>query len=439
MIVALDLIVILLLVLLNGFFAMSEMALVSSRRARLKQFAENGRPGARLALVLAEDPARFLSAVQIGITLIGILAGAFSGATLAHKLAPWLAGFAPLAPFAEPIAIFLVVLGITYLSLILGELVPKRIALADAESVASRVARPMNALSKLAFPAVWLLRVSSEAVLRMLGLPAHRQSTVTEEEVKAMVAEGADAGVFEASERDMIDGVLRLADRPVSAIMTPRIDVIWLDPSADAQESRLRINGSGHSRFPVSRAGVDAMEGVVHAKDLLDRLMAGEPFDLTACLCEPLFVHEGTPVLKMLELFRGTRVHMAIVVDEYGSFEGIVTPTDILTAIAGAFPEDADEAEPGIVQRDDGSWLIDGRTDIDQVERILGRRGLDTDGDYHTLAGFVLWRFGHVPRIGEHMEWRDLRFEVVDMDGRRIDRVLITSLGDVGGPDQSSG
>lgn len=432
MIVVIDLIVILLLVLLNGFFAMSEMALVSSRRGRLKQLVDDGRPGARAALALADDPGRFLSAVQIGITLIGILAGAFSGATLAHKLAAWLAMYPLLVPFAETIAIFLVVLGITYLSLILGELVPKRIALADAEAVASRVARPMTLLSRLAWPAIWFLRISSEGLLRILGLSSQRQSTVTEEEVKAMVAEGADAGVFEASERDMIDGVLRLADRPVSAIMTPRIDVVWLDPADSREEIRTSIAGSGHSRFPVARGSVDAMEGIVHAKDLLDRLMAGEPLDLAACIRQPLFVHEGTPVLKMLEMFRGSRVHMALIVDEYGSFEGIVTPTDILAAIAGAFPEDESEAEPAAVQRDDGSWLIDGRTDIAQVERILDRRGLDADGDYHTLAGFILWRLGHVPRMGEQLEWRDLRFEVVDMDGRRIDRVLVTPLREVG-------
>ena len=437
--VFIDLLVILLLVLLNGFFAMSELALVSSRRARLKQFAEQGRRGAGAALVLADDPGRFLSAVQIGITLIGILAGAFSGATLAHKLAGWLAQFPPLAGFAETIAIFLVVLGITYLSLILGELVPKRIALADAEVVASRVAPPMMLLSKVASPMVWLLRVSSEAVLRALGLTGDRQTTVTEEEVKAMVEEGADAGVFQASERDMIAGVLRLADRPVSAIMTPRIDVVWLDRTADAEQVRSRITGSGHSRFPVGNGDIDATEGVVHAKDLLDRMMAGEPLDIAACVREPLFVHEGTPVLKMVELFRASRVHMALLVDEYGSFEGIVTPTDILVAIAGEFPEDEAEAEPSAVRREDGSWLIDGRTDINHVERIIERRGLQADGDYHTLAGFVLWELGHVPRIGEHLDWRGLRFEVVDMDGRRIDRVLVTPLAEANDQEKGSG
>ncbi|HYN37731.1 MAG TPA: hemolysin family protein, partial [Rhodospirillales bacterium] len=405
-----------------------EMALVSSRPARLRQLAEEGSAGARAALNLAEDPGRFLPAVQIGITLIGVLAGAFSGATLAGKLAAWMSGLPALAPFADSLAIALVVLGITFLSLIVGELVPKRVALNDAERVASAVARPMILVTRLSSPLVWLLRISSEAVLRILGLPAHRQSTVTEEEVKAMVAEGADAGVFQASERDMIDGVLRLADRPVGAIMTPRIDVVWLDAAGSAEQIRERITNSGHSRFPVGRGDVDAIDGVVHAKDLLDRLMAGQSLDLAACVCEPLFVHEGTPVLKMLELFRGSRVHMALIVDEYGSFEGIVTPTDILAAIAGAFPEDEAEAEPAAVRRDDGSWLIDGRTDITQVERILERRGLDTDGDYHTLAGFVLWQLGHVPGIGEHFDWRDLRFEVIDMDGRRIDRVLVTPL-----------
>ncbi len=433
MFVVIDLIIILLLVLLNGFFAMSEMALVSSRRARLKQFAEEGRRGARSALELVEDPGRFLSAVQIGITLIGVLAGGFSGATLAQKLAAWLSTFAAVAPFADTLAFFLVVLATTYLSLILGELVPKRMALADAEVVASRVARPMTLLSKIAAPAIWLLRVSSEAVLRLFGLPAEPSSTVTEEEVKALVAEGADAGVFEASERDMIDGVLRLADRPVSAIMTPRVDVVWLDLGEDPAKTRERIAGSAHSRFPAARGEVDAVEGIVRAKDLLDRHFADKPIDLADCLSEPLYVHEGTSVLKMLEMFRETRAHMALIVDEYGSFEGIVTPTDILAAIAGEFPEDEAEAEPAAVRRDDGSWLIDGRTDIAQVERLIERRGLGTDGDYHTLAGFVLWKLGHLPRIGETVTWRDYRFEVVDMDGRRIDRLLVSMLGEAGG------
>ena len=433
MIIVIDLIIILLLVLLNGFFAMSEMALVSSRRARLKQFAEEGRRGARSALALVEDPGRFLSAVQIGITLIGILAGAFSGATLAQKLAVWLSTFVALAPFADTLAFFLVVLATTYLSLILGELVPKRVALADAEVVASRVARPMTLLSKLAAPAIWLLRVSSEAVLRLLGLPSEPSSTVTEEEVKALVAEGADAGVFEASERDMIDGVLRLGDRPVSAIMTPRVDVVWLDLAEDTGKTRSRIAGSGHSRFPVARGEVGAVEGIVRAKDLLDRLFVGEPLELADCISEPLFVHEGTSVLKMLEMFRETRAHMALIVDEYGGFEGIVTPTDILAAIAGEFPEDDAEAEPTAVRRDDGSWLIDGRTDIAKVERLIERRGLGSEGAYHTLAGFVLWKLGHVPRIGEHVTWRGHRFEVVDMDGRRIDRLLVSPIGEEGG------
>jgi len=429
-----DISIILLLILLNGFFAMSELALVSSRRARLKQFAEQGRSGAATALRLADDPGRFLSAVQIGITLIGILAGAFSGATLAKTLAGWLATFPMVAGFADTLAFLLVVVVITYFSLILGELVPKRIALADAEAVAARVAPPMTLLSRVAAPAVWLLRVSSEAVLRILGLSGDRQTTVTEEEVKAMVEEGADAGVFEASERDMIDGVLRLADRPVSAIMTPRIDVVWVDLAADAEQIRSRISGSGHSRFPVGTGDIDAIEGVVHAKDLLDGMMAGQPLDPKACVRETLFVHESTPILKMLELFRGSRVHMALLVDEYGSFEGIVTPTDILAAIAGALPEDEDEAEPAAVQREDGSWLIDGRTDINQVERIIERRGLQADGDYHTLAGFVLWQLGHVPQIGEHLDWQGLRFEVIDMDGRRIDRVLVSPTPEAGAP-----
>jgi len=423
--VLIELLVIFILVLMNGFFAMSEMALVSSRPARLRQLAEEGSAGARAALNLAEDPGRFLPAVQIGITLIGVLAGAFSGATLAGKLAAWMRSLPALAPFADSLAIALVVLGITFLSLIVGELVPKRVALNDAERVASAVARPMILVTRLSSPLVWLLRISSEAVLRILGVPSSRQVTVTEEEVKAMVAEGAEAGVFHASERDMIDAVLRLADRPVRSIMTPRVDVEWLDPADSDEEIRRTIVDSGCSRFPVARDDIEKIEGVVHAKDLLDRALRGEPLDLVAAARQPLFVHEGTPVLKLIEMFRASPVHMALVVDEYGSFEGVVTSTDILTAIAGEFPEDEAEVEPMAVRRDDGSWLMDGRIGIDQVERLLGRRGLKTEGDYHTLAGFVLWELGRLPHIGEHLDSNGLRFEVVDMDGRRIDRVMI--------------
>jgi putative hemolysin len=427
--IVIELVIILLLVLLNGFFAMSELAIVSSRRPRLQQMAQQGSRGAAQALRLVDDPGNFLSAVQVGITSIGVLAGAFGGATLAGQLDDHLV---PLVGTAAPaLAIAIVVVVVTYVSLIIGELVPKRIALNNAERIAAVVARPMQVLARLTSPVVWFLRVSTEAVLRLTGVPTQRQVTVTADEVKTLVAEGTEAGIFNEAERDMIDGVMRLADKPVRAIMTPRLEIVWLDPAATAEQIRDRIETSGHSRFPLSGRGIDGIDGVVHSRDILSSLLAGEPLDLQATKRTPISVHESTPILRLIELFRQAPIHMALVVDEYGTIEGIVTANDVLSAIAGVFAEDADADEATrIVRRDDGSWLMDGMVSIEEAERVLERRGLrDEDDAFHTLAGFVLWRLGHVPRIGEHFAWRDLRFEVVDMDGRRIDRVLVTQAG----------
>ena len=422
-----EILFILLLVALNGFLAMSELAVVSSRRARLQQMAQDGRSGARTALALVDDPGRFLSTVQVGITLVGIFAGAFSGATISQELARWLARVSWIGDAAEPVAIASVVVVVTYTSLIVGELVPKRIALNNAEAIATAVARPMSTLAWLASPVVWFLRLSTEVVLRLIGVPTKRSVTVTAEEVKTLIAEGTEAGVFATAERDMLDGVMRLGDRPVRAIMTPRFDVVWLNPSEDLAALRERILASGHSCFPVSREGIDAIEGIVHTKDLLDRLLRGDSFDVISCMRSPLSVHENTPVLRLIELFRQTPIHLAFVVDEYGTPEGIVTPSDILKAITGELSEGESDEEQRVVRRDDGSWLFDGMVAIEEVERHLGRSGLKSEeDDFHTLAGFVLWQLGHVPQVGEHFTWRDLRLEVVDMDGRRIDRVLIS-------------
>lgn len=417
---------ILLLVALNGFLAMSELAIVSSRRARLRQMADDGSRGAQRALALVDDPGRFLSTVQVGITLVGIFAGAFSGATISGQLAEALATVDWIGDAADPLAIGIVVAAVTYLSLIAGELVPKRIALNNAEAIAAFVARPMTALAGLASPVVWFLRISTEMVLRLVGVPTQRASTVTEEEVQALIAEGAEAGIFNAAERDMLDGVMRLADRPVRAIMTPRLDVIWLNPADDMATIRERILECGHSRFPVSHRGVDAIEGVVHTKDLLDQLLSGGPFDISAAMRATFSVHENTPVLRLIEHFRRAAIHLAFVVDEYGTFKGVVTPSDILKAITGELGESEVADEQRLVRRDDGSWLIDGMVPIEDVERHIGRSGMKSDeDDFHTLAGFVLWQLGHVPQVGEHFTWRGLRIEVVDLDGRRIDRVLI--------------
>jgi putative hemolysin len=421
-----ELIVVVLLILLNGFFAMSELAVVSARRARLQQMADEGHRGARAAVRLVEDPSKFLSTVQVGITLIGILAGAYGGATFAGYLAVELREFPPIEPYADGISIAVVVVSITYLSLIIGELVPKRIALVNAERIAAMVARPMGIVATMGAPLVWLLGVSTNLVLRLLRLDKVKQAEVTEEEVKSMIAEGARTGVFDPAEREMLEGVLRLADRSVRTIMTPRPDVVWLDIDDTPEAIRREITASGRSRFPVSRGDLDEIVGIVHSKDLLDLLLTGKPLDLQACLHKPLIIHDGTPVLRVLELFKQAGLHVAIVVDEYGSIEGIATVTDILETIAGDFPDEGEEDDVGAIKREDGSWLVDGMLPIDEVEHRLGLRGLLGDRDFHTLAGFVLAELGHVPRAGEHFVWQGSRFEVMDMDGRRVDKVLIT-------------
>lgn len=422
-----EILFILLLIALNGFLAMSELAVVSSRRGRLQQMVANGRRGARRALALVDDPGNFLSTVQVGITLVGIFTGAFSGATLSAPLAALLGTVTRIGAWAEPLAIGIVVVTVTYLSLVAGELVPKRIALNNAEAIAAFVARPMTVFARISAPAVWLLRVSTELVLRLVGVPIERASTVSEEEIKALIEEGTQAGVFATAEREMLDGVMRLGDRPVRAIMTPRLDVVWLNPADDVESIRQRILESGHSRFPVSHRGIDAIEGVVHTKDLLDRLLSGAAFDVAAAMRVTLSVHENTPVLKLIDLFRRAPIHLAFVVDEYGTFEGVVTPSDILKAITGEWGDGEDDDAQRFVRREDGSWLIDGMVPIEDVERCLDRPGMKTgEDDFHTLAGFVLWQLGHIPQVGEILAWRDLQIEVVDMDGRRIDRLLIT-------------
>jgi putative hemolysin len=332
-----------------------------------------------------------------------------------------------LATYADSIAIAAVVIGITYLSLIIGELVPKRFALANAERIAIAVARPMAFLARAAGPVVWFLGFSTNLVMKILGLSSIKENTVTEEEVKTMIAEGTESGVFAPAERELIEGVLRLADRTVRGIMTPRPDVVWLDVEDPPETAIREIRDGGHSRLPVCRGDLDEVLGVVHTKALLDAALAGRTLDLRAAATKPLIVHDGTPVLRLLELFRQSGVHMAIVVDEYGSVEGLATVTDILEAIAGELPELGREDDPGVIRRDDGTYLVDGMLPIDEVEARLGLRNMrEEDEDFHTLAGFILRRLGRVPKPADAFHWEEVRFEVVDMDGRRVDKVLIT-------------
>jgi putative hemolysin len=420
----LEIVIVLALVLLNGFFAMSEIAVVSARGARLEALARRGRRGARLALGLARDPGRMLSTVQIGITLVGIVTGAFGGARLAEPLAAALAGVPTLAPVSAEIAYALVVAAITYLSLIIGELVPKHLALRAPERVAALVAPTVDLIARISTPAVRLLETSSRLVLRILGSEAQPAETVTEEEVRTLIAEGTRMGVFHRQEQEMIERVLRLADRPVRAIMTPRLELVWLDVEAAPDQIVRIIRESGHSRFVVGKGSLDDVLGVVHVRGLLDACLAGRPLDLQDALRPMLVVPDTMPVSRALEALRQARVSMALVVDEYGEVEGVITVEDVLEAVVGDMPERRLGEEPAIVRRDDGSMLMDGMLAVDEVKLALGFDSLPEEESYHTLAGFILAQLGRVPAEGQAVLYGGWRFEVVDMDGRRIDKVL---------------
>lgn len=416
------------LVVFNGLLAMSELAVVSSRRARLENLAGKGNRGARDALQLIADPGRFLSSVQIGITLVGILAGAFGGATLAERLGRWLDTLPGVAPNGENIGFVVVVIGVTYLTLIVGELVPKRIALAIPERIAIRVARPMKLLAQATSPAVWLLKVSTEAVLTALGLRNVRRQPITEDELKSIIEEGTQAGVFVPEERQMIEGVLRLADRQVRGVMTPRTELFWIDADATPESIAGLLRETQHSRILVCDGTVDHPIGIAHAKDLSSAIAGGGRIDVRRLMSPPLIVPESMPVLRLLDRFRRDRIHAAVAVDEYGTTQGIVTPTDILEAIAGALPEQGEAAEPIFVVRDDGSWLVDGMMPLDEFEDRTGIRDMEGDGSFHTIAGFVLHELGHLPTTGECFQYRNFRFEVLDLDGRRIDKIAVYPL-----------
>lgn len=419
-----ELLVLALLILINGFFAMAELALVSSRRVRLQEMAKAGKRGASTALKLIDDPVGFLSTVQVGITLVGIIAGAYSAATFAGPFGEFLKGIPAIEVYAEEIAFTVVVVAVTYFSLVIGELVPKRIALNHAETIAAAVAPLMRLLAIAGAPFVWFLRVSTHAVMTLLRIKPAAESEVTEEEVKALIAEGATTGVFQPAEQELIEGVLRLGDRAVRSIMVPRTAVVWLDVEDTPDEIYATIEEVGHSQYPVARGDIEDVIGVAHTKDLLEQQRKTGTINLVKAAREAPYVVDRMPVFRLLERFKTSAVHMALVVDEHGSFEGIVTPTDILTAIAGDLPHSEEEEEPDAVQRDDGSWLLDGLMAVDDAERTLGIEGMAEEGDFNTVAGFVLHELGHLPEAGEHFDWHGWRFEVVDLDGRRIDKIL---------------
>jgi putative hemolysin len=412
------------LFLVNGYFAMAELAVVSSRRTRLKQLADGGSGGARAALRLLANPTRFLSSVQSGITLIGVLAGVYSGAKFADPLATWLVdSFAIDARQAEAGAFAVVVVLVTYLSLIIGELVPKRWAMTHPEAIASVVARPMEWVAMALAPLVWLLQRSTDAILRLTGLKGGARSAVTEEEVRMLIAEGTREGVFQHAEHRMIEGVLKLADRNVRSVMVPRGEIVWLDAEDSRDAVWNAVQASRHSRYLVCRGEVDELIGVVHVSELVQWLRGGG--ELVQFARAPLVVQETTTVLKMLDLFRESGLHFAAIVDEHGSIEGLVTPNDVLQAIAGELPDLGGGEVPEAVERQEGSWLVDGRLPIDAAEQLLGRSDMAAGDDYTTLAGFALAQLGHLPATAESFTWKDLRFEIVDMDGRRIDKLLV--------------
>ncbi|MHB2264166.1 hemolysin family protein [Aliihoeflea sp. PC F10.4] len=419
--------IVVVLICVNGVLAMSELAVVSSRPARLTAMMDDGVSGAASALKLAGNPGRFLSTVQIGITMVGILSGAFSGATLGLRLSEWLLTLGVPASAANPLGVGVVVAIITYGSLIIGELVPKQIALKNPERVAVKIAPTMKMLSRIAAPLVWLLDISGKTVLRLLGQDRDDGQKVTDEEISALIAEAESSGVIETDERRMIAGVMRLADRSVRAIMTQRLDVDWLDIDAAPEITRRKLAAAQHSHMPAAEGGMDGMIGIVRTRDVLSRVLTGEDLDLRALVRTVPIVHDYTDALDVLATLRQADIPMALVHDEYGNFEGLVTPTDILGAIAGVFRFDDEEEEPDAVARGDGSWLLAGSMAADDMADRLAIK-LPARRTYETVAGFVLSQLNHLPETGETVEALGWRFEVVDLDGRRIDKVLAVPL-----------
>ena len=419
----LEIVVVLALFVLNGFFAMAELAILTSRRAHLERLAKEGRPGAHVALALADDPARMLAAVQIGISTSATLAGIISGATLAERLAEALLAVPVLADYGKPLSIVIVTIGVTYTALVIGELAPKHIGLNNPKSIAIRVAQPLALVARAAAPVIWLLNGSTRILLRLLQLRPRFERALTEDDIHFLVAEGARLGVIHTVERDMIEGVLDLADSPVRTIMTPRPRVQWVDLNGPKEQILNRIRTCPHAQLLVCRGSIDEVVGIVRKQDLADHILDGQSPDVEQVTRPPLIVHESTAILRTLDLFRKTPVHTAIVVDEFGALQGIVTRTDLLETVAGDLPKIDAPARPKITQREDGSYLIDASVPFPDVMRLIGMSEAPS-GDYVTLAGFILSQLHELPKPGDHVMWASWRFEVVDMDGRRIDMIL---------------
>ncbi len=419
--------VLLALIIANGVFSLAEMAVVSASKVRLQQLANQGDTKARVALALAESPNDFLSTIQLAINLSIILTGAWVGAIITTRISVYIRLIPFLASYSQPLAFAVVVVIITYFSLIIGELLPKRLALNNPEAIAKFIAIPMQRLAAFASPLVYFLGASTDIIVRGLGMTPHLGPQVTEEEIKILIEQGTEAGTFEEAEQDMVERVFRLGDRPVSSFMTPRPDIVWLDLEDSLEENRQKIIESAYSRYPVCQGGLDNVLGIIPVTDLLARCFRGEPMDLTVGLRQPVYVPEITRGLKVLELFKQTITYMALIVDEYGVIQGLVTLNDIMSEIVGDVPEEPGEEEPQAVQREDGSWLLDGMLYIDQFYELfhLEEWEIGERGSYQTLGGFVINHLGRIPAVADHFEWRGMRIEVMDMDSNRVDKVLV--------------
>lgn len=427
-VVVIEILLIVLLIIANGVFSASEIAVVSSRKVRLEQLARQGNSKARLALQLANSPNNFLSTVQIGITLIGILSGAVGGATIAGRLETVLGTFPPLANYSQPISLFVVVGLITYLSLVIGELFPKRVALSNPEQLACQVAGPMQLLSRLTAPIVHLLGGSTDMLLHLLGIHGAEEQAVTEEEIKVLIEQGTETGIFEEVEQEMVSRVFRLGDRPIKAFMTPRTEIDWIDVGDSFEVNRQILLDSPHSRFPVCQDSIDECLGFVRVKNILSAYLTGEAINWQTIAQTPMYIADGTKALKVLELFKESGSHIALVTDEYGGVQGLITINDLMQAIVGELPSSENSDEPMVIQREDGSWLLDGLLSTDELKTLFDRETLpeENKSNYHTLGGLIITCIGKIPQAGDHFQWNDLRFEVMDMDGTRVDKVLVS-------------
>lgn len=428
-----DLLLLLFLLILNGLFSMSEIAVFSSKKVRLENLAKKGDASARQALKLSNDPTRFLSTVQVGITLISILTGAVSGASLAAWVAPVIERIEPLAPYSNSIAFFLAITLITYLSLIIGELVPKKLALHNPEAVARFIAGPMRVVSTIFSPLVWILSVSTEFIVKVFRLQANSEPSVTEEEIKSLITQGTTSGEFEEVEQDIIERVFNMGDRRVGSLMTHRSDLEWIDARDSFEVNRDRILQGDYSSFPLCDEEIDQVIGIVQTKKFLIRLHAGVPFDLRELAVKPPFVPENMTAFKVLELFKERMTQMAIVVDEFGTVQGIVTMHDLIEALLGEINTNNPEEEESILEREDGSWLIDAMLPFEEFLSYFDIDELDDDdrNGFHTLGGFILHLNEQIPRTGEIFVWRNFSFEIVDMDGNRIDKILVRQNQDI--------